>query len=176
MVMPTLVLLRQDWLTWFGSHAGVSLSTMAQVEPGARLNLFAVIPQSFNYQCTVLVFLGIGSILTLFSDSHPQRDRFPLPRLDSAVESLHSPRRGHGPSSYKVFSDFRTGWAMSSIDRIVRVWRGQEGRQIQLWSPWAQWMIQFESALVYFAGIINLLTDRTIWIRPGSNKLVEEFL
>ena len=43
LVIATLVLLRPDWMAWYGPHAWVSLSTMHQLETGARLNLLAVI-------------------------------------------------------------------------------------------------------------------------------------
>ena len=46
LVIATLILLRPDWLAWYGPHAWVSLSTMHKLESGTRLNLFAVIPQT----------------------------------------------------------------------------------------------------------------------------------
>jgi hypothetical protein len=46
LVIATLILLKPDWLAWFGVHGWVSPATMASLEPGVRLNLFAVIPRS----------------------------------------------------------------------------------------------------------------------------------
>lgn len=46
LVTVTLGLLRTDWLTWYGVRAWVSLQTALKLEPGDRLNLFSVIPQS----------------------------------------------------------------------------------------------------------------------------------
>ena len=66
MVMATLVLLRPDWLTWFGPHAWVSLSTMSQVERGARLNLFAVIPETDGWINSLFwFFLASAALLTI---------------------------------------------------------------------------------------------------------------
>ena len=42
MVIITILMLRPDWLTWYGTHAWVSLRTMQQMEPGTRLSLRAV--------------------------------------------------------------------------------------------------------------------------------------
>ena len=66
LVIATLVLLYPDWLAWYGAHAWVSLHTMQQVEPGARLNLFSVIPQSDDWiEVLFWVFLGSAILLTL---------------------------------------------------------------------------------------------------------------
>ena len=46
LVVATLTLLRPDWLSWYGPHAWVSLPTALKLEPGPRLNLFSIIPQS----------------------------------------------------------------------------------------------------------------------------------
>src|SRR5579863_8826429 len=54
MMTATLILLRPDWLNWYGAHAWVTLSTMHRVEPGTRLDLFDVIPQ--NDQCINALF------------------------------------------------------------------------------------------------------------------------
>ena len=45
-VIATLCLLRPDWLAWYGPHAWINLPTMQAIEPGRRLNLFTVIPQT----------------------------------------------------------------------------------------------------------------------------------
>lgn len=45
-VSVTLILLHSDWLDWYGVHSWVSLATMKTVEPGVRLNLFAIMPQN----------------------------------------------------------------------------------------------------------------------------------
>ena len=45
-VSVTLILLHSDWLDWYGVHSWVSLATMKTMEPGVRLNLFTLLPQS----------------------------------------------------------------------------------------------------------------------------------
>src|SRR5205823_1211363 len=49
------------------------------------------------------------------------------------------------------FLIFAPAGAALSVDRLIRVWRGKEGIAIVPRSPWAQRMIQFELALLYFA-------------------------
>src|SRR5499425_974488 len=46
LVIATLGLLRPDWLNWYGVDGWLSLATALKLEPGDRLNLFTVIPQS----------------------------------------------------------------------------------------------------------------------------------
>jgi hypothetical protein len=153
MVMATLVLLRPDWLTWFGPHSWVSLSTMSQVERGARLNLFAVIPETDGWiNALFWFFLASAALLTIGF----------LTRLNSVIVfvCLASIQQRnlyilHGGDTFLrvtgFFLIFAPAGAALSLDRIVRVWRGKEGPQIEPRSPWAQRMIQFELALLYFA-------------------------
>ena len=49
MVIATLILLRPDWLSWYGVHSWVSLPTAASLEPGTRLNIFSIIPPNNSW-------------------------------------------------------------------------------------------------------------------------------
>src|SRR3954469_7882267 len=44
LLIADLVLLRPDWLAWYGEHSWTSLPTMLKLEPGLRLNLFTILP------------------------------------------------------------------------------------------------------------------------------------
>jgi len=153
LVIATLTLLRPDWLAWYGPHAWVSLSTMHALEPGTRLNLFAVIPQTDGWiNALFWIFLGSAILLTIGF----------LTRLNSllvflCLASVHQ-RNVYilhaGDTFLRVagfFLIFAPAGAALSIDRLIRVWRGKEDASIQPHSPWAQRMIQFELALMYFA-------------------------
>jgi len=158
LVIATLTLLRPDWLTWYGPHAWVNLSTMHALEPGARLNLFAVIPQTDAWiNALFWIFLGSAILLTIGF----------LTRLNSllvflCLASIHQ-RNVYilhaGDTFLRVAGFFLifapAGAALSldrlTIDRLIRIWRGKEDASIQPRSPWAQRMIQFELALMYFA-------------------------
>jgi hypothetical protein len=153
MVMATLVLLRPDWLAWFGPHAWVSYATMSQVEPGARLNLFAFIPQTDGW-INALFWLSLASAALLAIGF--------LTRLNSVVVFLclaSLQQRNlyilHGGDTFLrvsgFFLMFAPAGAALSADRMIRIWRGKEGAKLELRSPWAQRMIQFELALMYFS-------------------------
>ena len=153
LVIATLTLLRPDWLAWYGPHAWVSLSTMHALEPGTRLNLFAVIPQTDAWiNALFWIFLGSAILLTIGF----------LTRLNSllvflCLASIHQ-RNVYilhaGDTFLRVagfFLIFAPAGAALSIDRLIRIRRGKEDASIQPRSPWAQRMIQFELALMYFA-------------------------
>jgi hypothetical protein len=152
LVIATLMLLRPDWLTWYGPHAWVSLPAMHKLEPGVRLNVFAVIPQVNAWiEAVFWIFLGSAILLTIGL----------LTRVNSMIVFLcltSLQQRNlyitHGGDTFLrvagFFLMFAPAGAALSVDRLIRIWRGKEDAEIQPRSPWAQRMIQFELALVYF--------------------------
>lgn len=153
LVIATLILLRPDWLAWYGPHAWVSLSTMHKLESGTRLNLFAVIPQTDAWiEAFFWVFLGSGILLTVGF----------LTRLNSVIVffCLASMQQRnlyitHGGDTFLRVAGFflilAPAGAALSVDRLIRIWRGKEGAKLEPRQPWAQRMIQIELALMYFA-------------------------
>jgi hypothetical protein len=153
LVVATLVLLRPDWLAWYGPHAWVSLSTMHQLEPGIRLNLLAVLPQTNAWiEAFFWVFLASAILLAvgLFT------------RLNTVVVFIclaSMQQRNlyitHGGDTFLrvagFFLIFAPAGAALSVDRLIRIWRGKGDSQLQPQRPWAQRMIQFELAIMYFA-------------------------
>ncbi len=153
LVIATLLLLRPDWLAWYGPHAWVSLSTMQKLEPGMRLNVFTVIPQTDSWINAVFwIILTSAMLLTIGF----------LSRLNSIIVfiGLASIQQRnlyitHGGDTFLrlagFFLMFAPAGAALSVDRLVRIWRGREGAELQPRSPWAQRMIQFELSVLYFA-------------------------
>jgi hypothetical protein len=153
LVIATLILLRPDWLAWYGPHAWVSLSTMHKLETGTRLNLFAVIPQTDAWiEAFFWIFLGSAILLAVGF----------LTRLNSVIVFLclaSIQQRNlyitHGGDTFLrvagFFLIFAPAGAALSVDRLIRIWRGKEGPNIEPRQPWAQRMIQLELALLYFA-------------------------
>ena len=148
----TLLLLRADWLSWYGVRGWVTLSSMTKLEPGVRLNLFTVIPQDDRWIETFFwVFLGFVALLTmgLFT-------RVSSVVVFLCVTSLQQRNLliTHGGDTFLrvagFFLMFAPAGAAFSLDRLLRVRSGKEGLEIQPRSPWAQRMIQFELALLYF--------------------------
>jgi Vitamin K-dependent gamma-carboxylase len=151
-VSATLILLHSDWLDWFGVHSWVSLSTMKTVEPGIRLNLFTLMPQDDGWIAAFFwVFLLFAALLTVGLWT----------RISSAVVFLslasidqrnlfinHS-----GDTFLRVagfFLIFAPAGAALSLDRLIRMRKGRGVLEILPRAPWAQRMIQFELALLYF--------------------------
>ncbi|HXW18016.1 MAG TPA: HTTM domain-containing protein [Candidatus Acidoferrales bacterium] len=153
MVLATLILLRPDWFAWYGAHAWMSVSTMHALEPGHRLNLLSVLPQKDAW-IGVFFWVFLGSVLCLLLGF--------LTRLNSIVVFLclvSIQQRNlyilHGGDSFLrvsgFFLMFAPAGAALSVDRLIRIWRGKEGAEVRPRAPWAQRMIQFELAILYFA-------------------------
>jgi len=152
LAVANLVLLYPDWLTWFGTNAWVSLQTMSKLEPGVRLNLFTVLPAG-NAWITGLFWVFLASAILLAMGF--------LTRINSVIvflclTSIHQRNLYilHGGDTFMrvagFFLMFAPAGAALSIDRLIRIRRGREGPQVQAKPPWAQRMIQFELALLYF--------------------------
>jgi hypothetical protein len=152
LIVATLILLSPDWLTWYGVHAWVSLPTMLKLAQGARINLFTVMPQSDAWaEGLFWVFLASAVSLTIGFVS----------RISSVVvfvclTSIHQRNLYiiHSGDTFMraagFFLMFAPAGAALSVDRLIRVRTGKEEPEIRPRAPWAQRMIQFEMALVYF--------------------------
>jgi hypothetical protein len=157
LVIATLVLLRPDWLTWYGTHAWVSLSTMHQSEPGSRLNVFAVIPQSNDWiEALFWVFLGSAVLLTI---GFLTRFNNLIVFLCLASIQQRNLYITHGGDTFLrvagFFLIFAPAGAALSVDRLIRIRRGKEDAAVRARSPWAQRMIQIQLALLYFAAFCS---------------------
>ena len=151
-VIANLLLLRPDWLNWYGTHGWVTLATMSHVEPGVRLNLFKVMPQSDSWiDAFFWVFLSFTVLLAL-----GLMTRISSVLVFLCLTSIHQRNLfiNHGGDTFLrvagFFLMFAPAGAALSLDRLVRHWLGREGPAIKPRSPWAQRMIQFELALLYF--------------------------
>jgi hypothetical protein len=153
LVIGTLLLLRPDWLTWYGPHSWISLSTMHTLEPGPRLNLFEIIPQQDIWiEALFWVFLASAFLLTIGL----------LTRFNSllvflcltSIQQRNLYITSGGDTFLRLagfFLVFAPAGAALSVDRLIRIWRGKEGADVPPRNPWAQRMIQFELALLYFS-------------------------
>jgi Vitamin K-dependent gamma-carboxylase len=156
LVVSTLLLLRPDWLNWYGVHAWVSLPTVFKLEPGSRLNLFSIIPQSDAWIEAFFWFALISAALLtvgLFT------------RVNSALVFLcltSIQQRNlyitHGGDTFLrlagFFLIFAPAGAALSLDRLIRVRSGKEPRVVQLKSPWAQRLIQLQLSLLYLTAFL----------------------
>ncbi len=162
-VSVTVILLHSEWLDWFGVNAWVSRSTMTYIEPGVRLNLFQLMPQDDRWIAAFFwVFLGFAVLLTLGLWT----------RLSSAVVflCLTSIQQRNlfiangGDAFLRVtgfFLIFAPAGATLSLDRMRRIRGGLEGSEPAPKAPWAQRMIQFQLALLYFASFLWKLKGGT---------------
>jgi HTTM domain len=165
LVIGTLWLLRPDWFNWYGTHAWLSLPTALRLEPGLRMNLFLIIPQSDAWinalfwiilSSTVLLTFGlftrINSILVFIClNSIQQRNLYITHGGDTFLRLAG------------FFLIFAPAGAALSLDRLIRIRRGKESSRIQLRSPWAQRMIQLQLSLMYLTAFLLKIQGAT-WL------------
>ena len=156
LVVATLILLQPDWLNWYGVHSWVSRSTAATLEPGPRLNLFALIPQNDAW-VTALFWVSLGSAILLTVGF---LTRFNSVLVFVCLTSIQQRNLyiTHGGDTFLrlagFFLIFAPAGAALSLDRLIRVRRGKEPAELQFRSPWAQRMIQLQLSLLYLAAFL----------------------
>jgi hypothetical protein len=167
-VSATLILLHSDWLDWFGVHGWVSLSTMTTIEPGLRLNLFKVMPQNDHWIAAFFwIFLTFAVLLTL--GLWTRLTSIAVFLCLASIQQRNLFITNGGDTFLRVagfFLIFAPAGAALSLDRLWRVRKGLESSEILPRAPWAQRMIQFELALLYFASFLWKLKGST-W-RDGT--------
>lgn len=151
LVILNLLLMHSEWLAWYGAHPWTTLATMHQMEPGVRINLFTVIPQTdAAAQALFWIFLLCAVSLTagfltrtstvcvfLCLTSVDQRNLFILHGGDTFVRVAG------------FFLMFAPAGAALSVDHWLRA-RKTKDTSIRPHAPWAQRMIQIELSLLYF--------------------------
>ena len=152
-VTMTVLLLKADWLSWYGTHAWMSIDTMRELEPGVRLNLFTILPKDDRWIIAVFwIFLASAALLTVGF----------LSRFNSLVVYLclaSIQQRNlyilHGGDTFLRVAGFflilAPAGAALSVDRLMRIWRGREQSEVPARRLWAQRMIQIELSILYLA-------------------------
>lgn len=153
LVILDVMLLRPEWLTWFGPRGLVGLDAMHALAAGWRLNLFVAFPPTdasanaiFWITLAFAIFVTVGFFTRLscvmvficLASIH-QRDLF----ITNAGDGL---LRVTG-----FFLIFAPAGAALSADRLLRIWRGKETAEIAPRPPWAQRLLQIQTSLVYFS-------------------------
>jgi hypothetical protein len=164
-VSATVILMHGDWLEWFGVQAWISPSMMAKVEPGPRLTLFAVMPADDRWIAAFFwIFLGFAVLLTVGLWT-----RFSSVAVFLCLASIQQRNLliTHGGDAFLrvagFFRMFAPAGAAFSLDRLIRIRRNREGSAVTPSAPWAQRMIQFELALLYFTSFLWKLKGHT-WL------------
>ena len=165
LTIANLLMLRPEWLKWYGPHAFMSLATMHKAASGPHFNFFESLPQTdfainafFWFFLLVAICLTVG-FMTRFSSvavylcllSVHARNPFILNGGDVLMRATG------------FFLMFAPARAALSVDRLLRIRNGQEGQTVRLYSPWAQRLIQIQTAVVYFATFYWKTLGRT-WL------------
>ena len=155
-ILMTLLLLHGDWLQWFGVNGWVTLRTVQELEPGSRLNLFAILPSDdtwisgffwFSFGCATLLTLGFWtrctSALTFLCIASLQQRNLLI---------MHG-----GDTFLRVtgfFLIFAPAGSRFSLDAFFRNRGLPEASKSESRPPWAQRMIQGELSLLYVVSFL----------------------
>ena len=151
LVAITLGLLRTDWLNWYGVRAWVSLQTALKLEPGNRLNLFAIIPQRDDW-INGLFWVALGSTILLAIGFLTRVNSILVFLCLTSIQQRNLYITHAGDTFLRLagfFLIFAPAGAVLSLDHLIRLRRGKESPCIQPRSPWAQRMIQLQLSLLY---------------------------
>lgn len=168
-VIATLLLLKSDWLDWYGAHAWMSLDTMRELEPGPRLNLLNILPLDDAW---------IGGFFWVFLASAVMLTAGFLSRVNSIVVYVcltSIDQRNlymlHGGDTFLrvagFFLMFAPAGAALSVDHWLRVRRGREPADARPRSVWAQRMIQIELSLMYLTTVLWKLQGAP-WLKGSA--------
>jgi uncharacterized membrane protein YphA (DoxX/SURF4 family) len=156
-VILDIALLKPDWQVWFGPRGVISLQTMQQMEPGTRINVFGVLPQTEFWTNAVFWAMLVGALFLLVG----LFTRASSIVVFVLVASLHERNLfivHSGDTMLRAtgfFLMFTPAGAALSLDRLLNIWRGREGSVPQPRAPWAQRIIQIEMCLLYFTTFWN---------------------
>jgi hypothetical protein len=153
LVIATLLLLRPDWLTWYGVHGWLGLPTALKLEPGNRLNLFSVLPQS-NAWIEALFWVALGSAILLTIGLFTRLNSVLVFICPTSIQQRNLYITHGGDTFLRLagfFLIFAPAGTAFSVDRLIRLRRGKESPTIQPRSPWAQRMIQLQLSFLYLA-------------------------
>jgi hypothetical protein len=154
-VLATLVLLHSEWLDWYGVDAWVSRATNAQMEPGLRLNLFRVMPDN-NHLVTLFFWIFFAFCILLILGLWTRLSSFAVFLCLVSIQQRNLFIANGGDAFLRVagfFLIFAPAGAMLSLDRLLQRRRGEHAA-VPPSAPWAQRMIQFELALLYFISFL----------------------
>ena len=147
-----LLMLRPEWLKWFGPRGFMTMETMHRMGSGPHPNLFELLPQT---DAAVLAFFWFFLIVSIFLTAGFMT-RFSTVAVFLCVQSIQTRNyyilNGSDTllSVLGFFLIFAPAGAAFSIDRWLRIRKGVEGHEVPLHSPWAQRLIQIQIAFMYF--------------------------
>jgi Vitamin K-dependent gamma-carboxylase len=172
-VAATLLLLKSDWLTWYGPNAWMSLRTMRELEPGARLNILAMLPQD-NFWINLVFWIFLASALMLVVGLWTRVNSIVVYVCLASLQQRNLYVLHGGDTFLRVagfFLMFSSAGAALSLDRLIRIRRRNGPSTFVLRRPWAQRMIQLELSFLYLTTVLWKLQG-TSWLKGTALSYV----
>jgi len=152
-VTANLALLRGDWFVWYGSRGFTTGAVAHRLQAGRPFGPIFLFPSGdsgseaffwillFAAICLTIGFLSRVSAITVFLAFLSLHHRNPtiLNGADALMKII------------AFFLMFAPCGAAISVDRLIRICRGQETSELRSRIPWAQRMIQIELSVLYIS-------------------------
>jgi hypothetical protein len=151
LVSATILLMHADWLAWYGPHSWISAATMHVVEPGTRINLFDILPAT-DSAIVAFFWIFLAAALCLTAGFCTRASSIVVYLCLTSIDQRNLFILHGGDTFLRVsgfFLIFAPAGAALSVDRWLRLRRGQEAAELRPRLPWAQRMIQLELAFLY---------------------------
>jgi len=152
-VLADLLMLKPEWLMWYGPHAFTSLDTIHHLSPLPGMNLMELLPQT-NFAITAFFWVFLLCTISLTVGFMSRFSAVAVYLCLGSIELRNGYILNSGDTLMLVsgfFLMFSPLGAAYSVDRWLRVRRGRSEAAIPLCAPWAQRMLQIQTAVVYFA-------------------------
>jgi Vitamin K-dependent gamma-carboxylase len=156
LVVITLCLLRPDWFNWYGTHAWLSLPTALKLEPGHRLNLFSIIPQTDGWVGAIF-WIAVASAVLLTMGLFTRASSILVFVCLTSIQQRNLYIIHGGDTFLRLagfFLIFAPAGAALSLDRLIRIRRGQKSSLIKPEAPWAQRLIQLQLSFMYLTAFL----------------------
>jgi vitamin K-dependent gamma-carboxylase-like protein len=153
-VIADLIMLRPEWLMWYGPHAFVSLATTHLFNHGPNMNLIEIIPQT-DLALMIFYWAFLASAVMLTTGYMTRFNAVTVYLCLGSIEMRNGFILNSGDTLMLVcgfFLMFAPSGAAFSVDRWLAIRRGKvSATSVPLCSPWAQRMLQIQTAVVYFS-------------------------
>jgi hypothetical protein len=145
------------------------LPTALKLEPGPRLNLFTIIPQTDAWVDRIF-WIALGSAVLLTIGMFTRISSILVFACMNSIQQRNLYITHGGDTFLRLagfFLIFAPAGAALSLDRLLRVWRAKQPLPVQYHSPWAQRMIQIQLSLMYLSAFLVKVKGAT-WLHGSA--------
>ena len=151
--IANLLIMWPEWLVWYGPRGFTTLATVNQFNHAPSMSIFQVLPQT-NLAVSVFYWVFLASTVMLTVGYLTRFNAVAVYLFLGSIQMRNGFILNSGDTLMLVtgfFLMFSPCGSALSVDHWLRVRRGLATDKIPVAPPWAQRMLQIQTAVVYFA-------------------------